>query len=310
LQWELILSAKRFGSKMTESLNSSDDWQELLAGYILGNLSPEELIRFNLYLEKHPEARVELERLQRTLTLLPLALSEGKAPNNLKARIRSSARDTQEALVMLESATEPVLPPNSDRKRERFAAWNKIVTTIGIVAIAILGYQTYRLQKEVTIAEHQLAQLRQAVAEGETIKANFFRYQETVSLLYQSNNRLLSLTGSASSVQGTPSCKGVACLDFVKASGSLIIVPQQKIAVLVLQSVPKPPQNKLYQMWAVVNGRKVSCIKFRPDRDGRVFLQIPANNWVGTPMVVITLEPEGVTPQPQGDMVITSPQIL
>ncbi len=277
---------------MTEFFNSSDDWQELLAGYILGNLSPEELIQFKQHLEQHPEHKVELERLQRTLTLLPLALSEGKAPKDLKARIRKSARETQEEFALF--ATDKKLLADSSKKREPLRSWHKIVTSIAAATIAILGFQTYRLQQQVAKTESQLAQLRQALAEGETVRANFVRYQETISLLHQPNNRLLSLTGSESSV---------------KASGSLVLIPQQKIAILVLQNVLKPPKQQLYQMWAVVDGRKVSCIKFRPDRDGTVFLKMPANSWVGTPMVVITLEPEGETPQPKGTMVITSPLI-
>jgi anti-sigma-K factor RskA len=273
---------------MTASPNSSDDWQELLAGYILGNLSPEELIQFRQYLERHPEARVELERLQKTLTLIPLGLTEGKAPASLKGRIRESAAAATEELEILESISQTSRRPSIGR------GWQKIAIAITAATIAILGFQTYRLQQQVIATEGRLAQLNRTLTEQETVRASLVRYRETIDLLHEPNNRLLSLAGSTASV---------------KASGSLILIPQQKIAVLVLQNVPDAPPRQLYQMWAVVDGKKVSCIKFKPDRDGTVFLKIPADGWVGTPMVVITLEPEGETPQPKGDMVITSPSI-
>jgi anti-sigma-K factor RskA len=277
---------------MTKSPNSFNDWQELLAGYVLGNLSPEELIQFNQYLAKNPEKISEVESLQKTLNLLPLSLEETQAPKHLKARIQASALSTTEELELLNQADSPV---KEDRSKRKKSSWNKIGAGIAVVAIATLGWQTYRLQQQVNIAESQVEQMLQAQAKSNIVQANFVRYQETVSLLHQPNNRLLSLTALEASVN---------------ASGSLLIAPERKIAVLVLQDVPAPPPNKLYQMWAVVNERKVNCIKFRPDRDGTVLLRIPITDWSETPMVTITLEPEGATPQPTGNMVIGSPQIL
>jgi hypothetical protein len=174
-------------------------------------------------------------------------------------------------------------------------SWNRIWAGISLLTIAALGWQTYRLQQQVAITENQLREVLQAKAESETARANLVRYRETVSLLYERNNRLLSLTGSKL---------------LINASGSLALVPKHKIAVLALQNLPEPPKNKIYQLWAVVDGRKVDCIKFRPDPDGKVLLQMSAKDWIGTPMVIITLEPEGETPQPTGDMVMSSPQIL
>jgi anti-sigma-K factor RskA len=273
---------------MTESPNSSDDWQELMAGYILGNLSPEELIQLRQYLEWNPEAKIELEKLQKTLTLIPLALTEGKAPQSLKGRIRSSAIAETEELEALESTRQ------INRSRNLMRGWRKIAIALTAATIAVLSFQTYRLQQQVASTESQLAQLRLTIAEKETVRANLVRYRETINLLHEPNNRLLSLTGSTASM---------------KASGSLVLIPQQKIAVLVLHNVPDAPPRQLYQMWAVVDGKKVSCIKFKPDQDGTVFLKIPADGWIGTPMVIISLESEGETPQPKGDMVITSPSI-
>jgi Anti-sigma-K factor rskA len=286
--FHILSLRRRFGGKMTES---SNHWQELLAGYVLGNLSSEELIQFKQYLDKYPENKLEVERLQKTLALLPLSLEEGRSPNNLKARIRASAQSATEELELSTRASTREKINKNGRKSQ---SWQRIWTGIAVATIALLGWQTYHLQQQVSIAEAELIQLRQAWTTNKTKSTNLVRYQETVSLLHQPNNRLLSLTGSKTALD---------------ASGSLVIVPDRQLAVLVLQNVPNPPQNKIYQMWAVVNGRKVSCIKFKPDRDGTVLLQIPITNWLKTPMVVITLEQEEETTQPKGDMVMSSPQV-
>jgi hypothetical protein len=277
---------------MTEFSNSSNHWQELLAGYVLGNLSPEELIEFNQYLAQNPESQLEVARLQKTLALLPLSLEEGQAPKHLKARIIESVQSAIEEADFSQSALSATDMGKNKLKRQ---LGQKIWTGISLIAIATLGWQTYHLRQQVQIAKSQVQQLLQAQAKQETARANLVRYQETVSLLHQPNNRLLNLTGFESSV---------------KASGSLLISPDRKIAVLVLQNIPNPPPGKIYQMWAVVDGQKVNCTKFRPDRDGTVLLQIPVTNWIATPMVTITVEPEGETSKPSDDMVMSSPQIL
>lgn len=49
---------------------------ELLAGYALGDLTPEELAFLEDYLQTHPEAHQEISALQQTLAFVPLALPE------------------------------------------------------------------------------------------------------------------------------------------------------------------------------------------------------------------------------------------
>lgn len=277
---------------MTEFSNSSNDWQELLAGYVLGNLSSEELIQFNQYLAQNPESKLEVVRLQETLALLPLSLEEGEAPKNLKARIKASA---QSATPESEFLSPTFFSAKTSTNKLKSFPWKRIRTGIALAAIATLSWQTYHLKQQVNIAESEVERLLQAQAATEAVQTNLARYQETVSLLHQPNNRLLSLTGFEPSF---------------KASGSLLISPDLKIAVLVLRNIPTPPPNKIYQMWAVVNGQKVNCIKFRPNQDGSVLLQMPVTNWMSTPMVTITVEPEGEMLQPSDDMVMSSPQTL
>ncbi|NJR68828.1 MAG: anti-sigma factor [Synechococcales cyanobacterium CRU_2_2] len=80
-------------------------------------------------------------------------------------------------------------------------------------------------------------------------------------------------------------------------------------AILTLQKLPAPPAGKAYQLWAMIDGQKIYCMEFKPDAQGRVFIQIPIRNWANAPSVSITLEDTGTIPNATGEMVLSSPLI-
>ena len=115
------------------------------------------------------------------------------------------------------------------------------------------------------------------------------RYQQAVDLLKQPNNRLLTLKGISSNVP---------------ASGSLVIAPNSQVAMLTLQNLPSISENKVYGLWAFVDGKKVKCAKFIPDSQGRVMQEIPLNEWGSTTKVFVTIEPKQGLSLPTGETVI------
>lgn len=72
-------------------------------------------------------------------------------------------------------------------------------------------------------------------------QAELSRYQQTISLLRQPSNRLLSLQGT----NVTPT-----------ASGSLVIVPKSDVVVLTLQNLTPLPKGQIYRLWAVADSKK------------------------------------------------------
>jgi hypothetical protein len=120
------------------------------------------------------------------------------------------------------------------------------------------------------------------------------RYQQAVATIEQAPGRMLNLAGS-----------GIAA----SASGNVVITPSQRQAVLMIQNMPKPPEGKVYHLWAMVEGRKVACIQFTPEADGKVLMQLPADRWVNAIGVAVTLEPNQSEVQPTGDMVMNTVQL-
>ena len=67
------------------------EWEELLAGYVLGDLEPEEVTAMQEIIVNHPEIVTEIDRLQETLSLLPLGLSPSYPSAALRDRLASVA---------------------------------------------------------------------------------------------------------------------------------------------------------------------------------------------------------------------------
>lgn len=243
-----------------EPLEQPENWEELLAGYVLGDLSPEEATAFKQYLDQHPELQQETDRLQNTLALLPLSLPPSQPSPDLPARLLEAA--TQEQSVQSSSPVQQWRWP-----------WGRL--TFGAVMIVVatgFGWSYYRLNQQLAATQGELN-----------------RYREAIALLRQPNNRLLTLKGMEPDSQ---------------SSGSLVIAPQGQAAVLTLQNVSPPPPGKVYRMWAYMGDRKVSCAEFMPNAEGKVFLQLPLDQWAETSTVVVTIEPLREMPEPTGEKVM------
>ncbi|MCU0527645.1 MAG: hypothetical protein MUF72_22835, partial [Elainella sp. Prado103] len=79
-----------------------DNWQDLIAGYALGDLSLEEAEDLQQTLIDHPELTSEIDRLQEVLALMPYALPEHEPPDRLREAILSSAALSSAAIEQSE----------------------------------------------------------------------------------------------------------------------------------------------------------------------------------------------------------------
>jgi Anti-sigma-K factor rskA len=266
--------------------NPSEDWSELLAGYALDDLSNEEVIALQEYLATHPDALLEeVTQLQNTLALLPLGLLDVVTPPiDLKAKILAAAapRPIDEiskviAINPLPVSLPVIAPPKRSRTRRD---WLPIVGSIAAAAIVALGIQSYRLQQEI-------AQLRQTMVAQQS---NGTRYQEAVTMMTESKGRMLNLSGSGTAAG---------------AIGNVVVSGTEKRAILMIQKMPPAPPGKVYHLWAMVDGSKVSCIQFTPEANGQVLMQLPADRWNNAVGVVITIEADKSDTKPSGEMIMS-----
>jgi anti-sigma-K factor RskA len=149
------------------TLQPNESWNELLAGYVLGDLTPEEAVQVKQYLDTYPELLSEVKALQATLSLLPLALPETSLPSSFGAELVQAA----------ESRVAHVSTQDSASRQKSWRRWMVAIFGVAVTFITIgLGYDSYRLRKELAI-----------------VRANFKQQAELATLTQQSNNRIFAL---------------------------------------------------------------------------------------------------------------------
>lgn len=108
--------------------------EELIAGYVLGDLCSEEAEEFIKLLTENPEVIQEVNQLQEVLGLIPYALPEVAPPQHLRSAI-------------VEAVHTPV---NSSPTRKSTPAWSKIVGSVAAIFALTLGLDNYRLHQELS----------------------------------------------------------------------------------------------------------------------------------------------------------------
>jgi Anti-sigma-K factor rskA len=244
---------------------------ELLAGYVLGDLTPAELEIVEAYLAAHPEQQAEISSLMLPLDLLSLTLPADNPPPSLRAQILHSAT-AEQALI-----SQPVTP----LKVKSEWIWRSILGGLGLTVIAGLGWHNYQLSHELATVKQDLKTIK--IAQNR----EYTKYQSVVSLLPQPNNRYFSLKN----MQGK------------SGMGSLVMVPNKSVAVLVLQKVAPLPPGQVYRVWAITGDEEMECADFAPDAEGKVLKQIPIKSWAAATKITITIEQKEAK-EPEGEIAI------
>ncbi len=255
--------------------NYPHEWEELLAGYVLGDLTTEEVTEMQQLIIEHPEIIQEIDRLQETLALLPLSLNATYPSPNLRDRIAAAAIPVANNIPdSLDSLTVSQSPKGQVTPRQNF--WKLLGIGLGsISAIAIIGLGLDNYQMRQQIATNQI---------------ELQKYKQAIALLQASDNRMISL-------------KGMGAIP--AATGSVMIAPMEKTAMINIQNLMPLPQENSYRLWAIVDGKKVDCAQFRPDAQGKVFLKVPLGSALKqSNTLIITIEPNKDMPEPTGEMVM------
>ncbi len=247
----------------------SESWSELLAGYVLGDLTPAEIEIVETYLTAHPEQQAEVASLMLPLDLLSLTLPANNPPASLRKQIIQIAA----AETVGTSTPARQLEFKSQQRWKSLAKpfRLKILAGLGLLLIAGLGWNNYRLS-------HELAAVKQDLKTTQIAQnpQKYKNYQAVVSLLQEPNNRFLTLKNMAGKTG--------------MGMGSLVMVPNKSSAVLVLQQIKPLPPGQVYRMWAIMGDKEMSCADFLPDAEGKVIKQISLSRWEKARKIMITIE--------------------
>jgi cell division protein FtsB len=241
-------------TRPTDDSNQTD----LVAGYILDDLSPEEVAYLNQALAESPTLYEEIELFGEAFSLLPYDLPIVEPSARLKDRIISAASQSI-AGTSPESSRSNVVPLASPRHR----SWKRwipaISTSIAAVAVMAFGLNQVQLirQSQQTVALQQ--QLEATNTELNRLKSELQSNQRAIALLSQPNTQMYSLVGATSNPKNNQ-----------RATARLLAKPGDVTVTLVAHDLPKLPRNQIYRLWSVANSSAAPmyCGQFRQDDSG------------------------------------------
>jgi hypothetical protein len=183
-------------------LENIEQIRELLASFVLGDLTSEEVAKVNQLLESYPHLQEEVNSLQKTLALFPLALPETDLPKHLGDQILRSASGKNNKI-------RSIILGFKHHKINLFP----IIGSITASVIIALGLYNFYLQKQII-----------------ALKTELNAYQDVIVGLNQPDNNLVSLKGTQLNPQAQGSLLVIPQSDVILVTlENLTPLPQGKI---------------------------------------------------------------------------------
>lgn len=255
--------------------------EELLPFYVLDALTEEEKELVESYLAEHPEARIQLQDLQSGASALPYAVGAVEPPRQVKEALMR--RVTADAQARQRSSER--VPSAPSRGGLRFEDIFRVLS-LGAATIAILW--AFALNAQVARLRSQVASLNdQVTAQSQSL-------DELIRNLPQTDQSDI-ISVSLKSTETQP-----------RALGQLIANPNDQSAMLVISGLPPLEPGKTYQVWLIGNA-PVSAGLLTVDENGQSVLIITSEEAIGSfNSVGISIEPEGGSIAPTGEIVVLS----
>lgn len=281
-----------------------DRIEELVSLYSIGAISQEELGELEKYLKEDPEKVAGLIRENEEIaSLLSLDIDDIKPPTYIKDELLRRVRIRKDV----------------ENNSHNVPFWKKLQPIwyglSGAVAAAVIifmfsGYfsslvevgdstdtgnltSTIKRQKE-TIAslrseledrKEALDTMSKKLAEKNERLAN---YDDLIAYLRNPNVLVVDL--------------GTLKTD-MNSAGRVLWDKQMDSAIFYGINLPQVPQDKTYQLWAIIDSKPVSCGIFNVDQQGNGKIKIPTlKDSKNIQKFAVTLEPAGGVPAPTGEM--------
>lgn len=252
--------------------------EELLPFYALDALSQEERKLVEDYLAEHPEARQQLEELDRATSALPHSVTPVEPPDRVKEALMARVASDARAGARVSERSQP--SRRAFRFEDIFRTLSLAAAAIAIIWVIVLNIQVSRLQNEIASLNEKLA------AQSETLNRIVTNLPQT--------NPVITVSLKGTNVQP-------------QAQGQLIANPESQTAVLVISGLPKLEAGKTYQVWLIDGGAPVSAGLLTVDENGQGVFIVSSDTSIGSFKALgISVEPEGGSPQPTGDIVVLS----
>ena len=255
--------------------------KELIAGYALGALDEEELVRLEKHLEEGCETCQELLiETEEVLALLPYSLPNFPLPPGIKRKIFERIEELETGKIEAHEVERKYFPPP---KTGITPLWFKLGGAVALLLLLFLLVSNLALKQRLSEQQKQLTSLQK----------EFAQQAEVLEFLRSPDVRVTNLSGL------TPSPKAYA---------KVLWSPVENKSFFHAFNLPPPPPKKTYQLWVISGSEPISAGVFSVDEKGDGFLW-----WKPSPEAqkfdkfAVTLEPEGGLPKPSGEMYLLGP---
>ena len=255
--------------------------QLIIAGYVLGDLEPEEMARVEQRLAADAALSAEAHAMQVSLWSTPQGMPMMTPPPRLRDKILTANALANATLDPI----EPVLRAASQIPQGSPSVdWGKILAGLAMLLALLLGADNFRLRQALSFAQQ---------TETDPTNTDPTNTDRVAAILQRPNSRLVALKGEKN------------------AAGTLLFTPGKWQEVVVsLGNLPPLPPDQIYRMWlTLANGQIIPCGEFNTDAEGSVFVKLtpPETPPKGVKATGIYVTVDGVnTPlNPGGDRVMS-----
>jgi anti-sigma-K factor RskA len=255
---------------------------EALALYAMGSLdNAQERAGLEAHLGTCGECRRELEALRADVALLALSVSGPQPPQRARQRLLDAI--TAESRRAPDTATPLVV----GRLRPRWLTLAPIAVALALAIFSLgLLLEVQRLKNDNTKIA---AELKSEIERSRDAR-------EIVAMLKDPNAQQMTLVSNRKPPE--PQVKTI----YVRDKGHVL---------LIANNLPEPPLNKAYELWLLParGGEPMPAGTFKTDWRGHGLMLHPMETaGVDAKGFAITMEPEGGSPRPTGDILMAPGQ--
>ncbi len=248
----------------------------IIESYVLDQLTPRERSEVEAMAIKYPSVRDEINAVEITLT--EYARSQSKTPpSHLKSRILSQLN------INATLPASEIIPLTTGRR-------NYINWLVAATLALLLGSVVFNL-----LLFKRLDDTRSMLTSANNEKEQYAKSLDQQKAVYLESKDQLAMIMK-------PSGKKIALKGLTLAPSSLATVfwdPASENVFINVSSLPVPPSDQQYQLWAIVDGKPVDAGVFEitASDNNSVFLQ-KMNSISNAQAFAVTLEKKGGSPSP------------
>jgi anti-sigma-K factor RskA len=271
---------------MNNNSSNNEHFEELCAAYVLNALDNEEQQEFEGLLEEADQDELEIfHGFRSTATQLSFTVEREEPPASIREQIIER--------VMADAAKTESATPITSTKEEEENGFSRAAMAIAasfallLITLALVFY-AFNLNSELGNKDDLINQKDAQITE---LQNEVQQKEELLSILEARSVDLVMMAGLEVNPNGY---------------GKVIWDSEKQQALLQVSNLPSVPTGKEYQFWLIKNNKPVSAGLFAvndPARDSffKIEKMVDANKQNANAFA-ITLEPEGGSQQPTGDM--------